>query len=58
MRTLVCSRARLSRQLRRLRDIGVIERYRGHTGMPYEGRPGSHAAAFRLTETIISPQMT
>ena len=52
------SPARLSRQLRRLRDIGVIKRVRG-TYRYYLTKAGraATAAAFRITETIIVPQM-
>jgi hypothetical protein len=52
------SPARLSRQLRRLRDIGVIKRVSG-TYRYYLTKAGraATAAAFRLTETIIVPQM-
>jgi len=52
------SPARLSRQLRRLRDIGVIKRVRG-TYRYYltKAGPAATAAAFRITETIIVPQM-
>ena len=52
------SPARLSRQLRRLRDIGVIKRVSG-TYRYYLTKAGraATAAAFRITETIIVPQM-
>jgi hypothetical protein len=52
------SPARLSRQLRRLRDIGVIKRVTG-TYRYYLTKAGRAAAAtaFRITETIIVPQM-
>jgi hypothetical protein len=50
---------RLSRQLRRLRDIGVIKRVTG-TYRYYLTRMGraATAALCRLTETIIIPNMT
>jgi len=50
---------RLSRQLRRLRDIGVIKRVTG-TYRYYLTRMGRAAAAAicRLTETILIPNMT
>ena len=52
------SPARLSRQLRRLRDIGVIKRVTG-TYRYYLTKAGraAAAAAFRVIETIIVPQM-
>ena len=52
------SSARLSRQLRRLRDIGVIKRVTG-TYRYYLTKAGraAAAAAFRVIETIIVPQM-
>jgi hypothetical protein len=52
------SPARLSRQLRRLRDIGVIKRVTG-TYRYYLTKAGraAAAAAFRITESIIVPQM-
>ena len=52
------SPARLSRQLRRLRDIGVIKRVTG-TYRYYLTKAGraAAAAAFRIIETIIVPQM-
>ena len=52
------SPARLSRQLRRLRDIGVIKRVT-RTYRYYLTKAGRAAAAtaFRITETIIVPQM-
>jgi hypothetical protein len=52
------SPARLSRQLRRLRDIGVIKRVTG-TYRYYLTKAGRAAAATagRITETIIVPQM-
>ena len=52
------SPGRLSRQLRRLRDIGVIKRVTG-TYRYYLTKAGraAAAAAFRITETMIVPQM-
>ena len=52
------SPARLSRQLRRLRDIGVIKRVTG-TYRYYLTKAcrAAAAAAFRITESIIVPQM-
>jgi hypothetical protein len=52
------SPARLSRQLRRLRDIGVIKRVTG-TYRYYLTKAGraAAAAACRITESIIVPQM-
>ena len=52
------SSARLSRQLRRLRDIGVIKRVTG-TYRYYLTKAGraAAAAAFRIIETIIVPKM-
>ena len=52
------SPARLSRQLRRLRDIGVIKRVTG-TYRYYLTKAGraAAAAAFRIIETIIVPKM-
>ena len=50
------SPARLSRQLKRLRDIGVIKRMAGKYRC-YLTKLGRAAAAFRITETMIVPQM-
>lgn len=52
------SPGRLTRQLRRLRDIGVIKRVTG-TYRYYLTKIGraAAAAAFRITETVIVPQM-
>ena len=52
------SPGRLSRQLKRLRDIGVIKRVTGRYRyyLTKAGRAAA-AAAFRITETMIVPQM-
>jgi len=49
---------RLSRQLRRLRDIGVIKRVRGtYPLLPHTDGPAATAALCRVTESIIIPMM-
>jgi hypothetical protein len=52
------SLGRLSRQLHRLRDIGLIKRVAGtyRYNLTKAGRAAT-AAAFRITETLIIPQV-